>query len=95
MTFVTYRRVSTVRDSAFGLDANIVNARFQFDVFAATYSSMVEARDQVRLALQRWSDPSDPAVDGSFIDGEGIERFEGGDPIIHHGSIDVRILYRE
>ena len=67
MPAVTYRRVSSNRYSAMGVDAEVVKARFQVDVWALTYDSASAVRDQVRAALQRWRTVTGTTVQDTFI----------------------------
>lgn len=92
--YVTYRRVSSVRESGMGDDIGIVSARFQFDVFSDTYLSARNALEQVRQALQRWRAPSgNPEIIDSLIEND-LDTFEP-DPLVHHVLLDALIYYRE
>lgn len=91
---VSYRRVSSNRYSAMGIDAEVVKARFQVDVWASTYDSASAVRDQVRGALQRWRNSgTGSTVQDTFIISE-TDLFED-DTKQHHIAIDVEINYIE
>jgi hypothetical protein len=64
---ITYQRVSTVRISAMGGDTGDVRARFQFDVYGATYASVRAVADQARLALQRWNTTTGATICDIFL----------------------------
>ena len=94
LPYVTYRRVSSTRYSAMGTDAPVVKARFQLDVFAATYDSMSAVRDQVRAAMQRWRNSgTGSTVQDTFIENE-TDLFED-DTRQQHVAIDVEVNYIE
>lgn len=91
---VTYRRVSSTRFSAMAVDAEVVKARFQIDVWASTYDSAAAVRDQVRDAMQRWRNTSPgTVVQDTFIITE-TDLFED-DTRQQHIAIDVEINYIE
>ena len=90
---ISYRRVTSSRPSNFGADAGIVRARFQIDVWASSYDSASAVREQVRLALQRWSNTAGTVVqDTFFIDDQ--ELYED-DIDVHHFPLDFEIIYEE
>lgn len=64
---VSYRRISTTRESAMGSDTGIARARFQLDSFAESFSAVRPVAEQVRAALQRWRNNSGTVVQDSFI----------------------------
>jgi hypothetical protein len=88
---VTFERVSTQRFSAMSVDSNVIKARFQVDVWAATYSSASAVRDQVIAALQRWKNTSGTTVFDTFILTEN-DLYED-DIDQHHIAIDIEINY--
>ena len=91
---VTYRRVSSTRYNAMAVDAQVVKARFQVDVWASSYESAAAVRDQVRACLQRWRDGTAGAVvQDTFIVTE-TDLYED-DTHQHHIAIDVEINYDE
>ncbi len=87
---LTYRRVSSTRFSAMGIDAEVVKSRFQVDVWAATYDDASALRAQVRNALQRWRAET---VQDTFIISE-TDLYEDSPPQ-HHIAVDVEINYIE
>ena len=90
---ISYRRVTTQRPSNFGADAGIVRARFQIDVWASSYDSASAVREQVRSALQRWTNTSGTVVqDTLFLDDQ--ELYED-DIDVHHFPLDFEIIYEE
>lgn len=92
--FVTYRRVSSVRDSGFGADTGTVTDRFQFDAYATTYSGVRDIVEQLRAALQRWTTAGPPVVEGVFLE-TTLETFEAEPALLHHAITDFRIHYQE
>lgn len=93
--FVTYRRVSAVRESGFGEDIGIVTSRFQLDMYAATYSGVRAIAEQVRAALQRYrASGTDPEVIDTFIENE-LETFDAEPALLHRAVTDIQIHYRE
>ena len=90
---ISYRRVTAPRVSNYGSDAGIVRARFQIDVWASSYDSASAVREQVRLALQRWSNTAGTVVqDTFFLDDQ--ELYED-DIDVHHFPLDFEIIYEE
>ena len=91
--YLTYRRVSSIRESAFGSDSNNVTARFQIDVWASSFASARNVAEQVRLAMQRWRNTTGTVVDDTFIENQ-IDLYE---PEIDtfHIAVDIRVHYRE
>ena len=91
--YLTYRRVSAIRESAMGADANNVTARFQIDVWASSFASARNVAEQVRLAMQRWTNATGTTVDDTFIENQ-IDLY---DPEIDtfHIAVDIRTHYRE
>jgi hypothetical protein len=51
---IRYFKVSEVRESAMGTDPGLVHARWQFDVYDPSANNVRNAREQLRLALERW-----------------------------------------
>lgn len=92
--FITYQRISATRRSGFGSDVGLVDARFQFDVIAATYISMRAVMDQLRQSLQRFrSAVSSPPVIDTFIENE-LDLYEDENDL-HHGVLDALLHYQE
>lgn len=93
LPFITYSRVSTVRESAMGVDSNVVKARFQLDVWAETDASMRAVKDQLRSALQRWSNITGTVVQDTFMLSENEDYSQ--DTEIYRASVDYEINYEE
>lgn len=93
---ISFRRVSSERPSAMGSDIGLVRARFQFDVWAESYDLAPGARtsaEQVRLALQRWSDAGPPVVQEVFFLND-LDLFEP-QTALHHVALDFEVNYEE
>jgi hypothetical protein len=68
---VTYQRISTVQESAMGVDTTIVRVRFQINSYAASYSAVKALAAAVKAALKRFSGTSATvAVLDTFADSE-------------------------
>ena len=52
---VAYSRVSTTRHPAMGANVSVAEARVQVNVYDSTALGALEAAEQVRAALSRWS----------------------------------------
>jgi hypothetical protein len=92
--FLTYRRISAIRQSGMGEDIGIVAARFQLDAIASAYTTMRSVMTQARLAMQRWRDgSSSPEVLDTYIQNE-IDLYED-ETDLHHGVLDVLVHHRE
>jgi hypothetical protein len=92
--YVTYTRISAVRESGFGTDIGVVQSRFQFDIFADSYSESRAIAAQVRAAVQRWSNSgTSPAVYETLLEND----FDGYDATtrLHHAVIDALIFFAE
>lgn len=92
--YVTYQAVSEFREYGFGGGIGIVRARYQFDVFAEGYASGRAVIEQLRQALDFWSNPSSsPEVIRVFVQGvvDGYEPDTG----FFHPIIDFEVIYRE
>jgi hypothetical protein len=90
---LSYRRVSAVRPSAMGSDIGLARARFQVDVWAATYASARAVAEQLRQALQRWRTTTGTIVQDSFVLNE-TDLYEDTTEI-HHVAMDFEINYEE
>ena len=90
---VTYRRVSSERPPVMGADTGIVRARFQFDIWATSYSGMVAAKEQLRAAFQRYNGTAAVVILETFILMD-VDLYED-ETRTHHGVVDVEINYRE
>lgn len=96
LPFVVWRRVSVVRYPAMGSDSGVASARIQLDAIAGTYSSMRAVVEQLRAALQRWSDPdaSPEVIDCEFAN--ELEQTEDlADAVLHRGIVDIILHHRE
>lgn len=91
--YIAYRRVSASRFTAFGQDTGDVRARFQFDVFADTYTAAKNVSEQLRLALQRWSTTTGTTIHTIFFLNE-VDLYEE-DPELHHLALDFEVLYKD
>ena len=92
--FITYKRISAIRESGMGEDIGIVTARFQIDVIAVAFGSMRSVMEQARLAMQRYRDAaSNPEVLDTYIDNE-LDLYEDENDL-HHGVLDVIVHHRE
>jgi len=98
--FVTYLLVSAPRPHAMGVDAGVVMARFQFNVWAeddeagtAGHDAMLAAKDELRQALQRWRTTSGTIVQVTFLENES-DHFDP-DLESHGRRFDARIIYEE
>lgn len=87
---ISYRRVSAVRASCMGVDRPNVEARFQVDIWALTYTSARQTADQVRKALQRYNTTD---IEDIFIESE-IELYED-ESRTHHIAVDFIVHYLE
>ena len=92
LPYLTYRRVSSVRTSAFGADTNNVTERFQIDVWAASFASARNVAEQVTLAMQRWRNTTGTVVDDTFIENQ-IDLYEPETDTFHI-AVDTRTHYR-
>jgi hypothetical protein len=92
--YITFRRVSSVRDSGFGTDLGTVTDRFQFDAFDTTYSGLRSIVEQLRAALQRWTTTGPPVVEGVFMENTQ-ETFDAEPVLLHRAITDFRIHYQE
>lgn len=90
---ISYRRVSTTRESAMGSDTGIARARFQVDSYAKNYDEVRPVAEKVRAALQRWRNSSGTVVQDSFIIGE-TDSYEH-ETQVHRVSQDFEVIYVE
>lgn len=92
---IRFFRVSTDRPSTMGADAGIAGARYQVDCWAVTQLGMIDLRDKLRQALQRWRDSGgSPVIQDTFIE---AERDHGWEPDVQafRGGIDALIWAEE
>ena len=95
---ISYFRVSTNRSSKMGVDSQVVQSRWQFDLWGAKggYTATVAARNQLRLALQRWRNASSPVVQDTFIlDEQDLVEDTPDSLIVHHLTLDAEIWFDE
>lgn len=91
---VTFRRISTVRESAMGSDTNVVQVRYQLDAYASTVLEAKSVQDQIRAAFQRYRGTSaGVVVQDTFIEGQAADY----DPVanIHRLTLDVLLVHEE
>lgn len=72
---------------------DLVRARYQFDAFAPAYDDARDVRDQIKLALKRWSSAGPPVVQVAFYL-SSVDLFER-DTGLHNCSSDFEINYEE
>jgi len=94
MPAVTYQRIDGPRESGIAGEHGMAHPRIQVDSWALTYGGAKAVAEQVRAALQRWSDATTtPVVLDSFIGGE-IDIYES-DVELNRVSMDFIIWHRE
>ena len=91
---VSYGRVTAQRVPAMGADTGLVRARFQFDVWAANAKSARQVVEQLRLALQRWSNTSGTVIQDIHVAGD-VDLGLDPDTLEHHSAIDFEVVYVE
>lgn len=91
---VTYHLVDGTREQGMTGDHGMAHPRFQVDCWAETYAAVKAIADQVRLALERWSDgTTTPVILDSFSAGErDLPEPEAG---LQRISMDFIIWHRE
>lgn len=91
MPAVNYRRISSPRFSAMGVDSPVVKSRFQINACGSTYPEASAVRAQIIAALQRWRNGSN--VQDTFI----LNETDLYDDTLkqHQIAIDVEINYSE
>jgi len=71
LPYIVYRIVSDIPYHAMGEDTADKTARFQFDIYAATYAAMRTIAASVKTAISRYSGTSDTiVVTGVFLENE-------------------------
>lgn len=90
--YIVWATVTSREPTTFGTNQTPrpITARFQFDIYATTYSQMKQIRLELKLALRGWI-TSDVA--GTEIDNE-IDDFDD-DLDLHKGILDAFISYSE
>lgn len=93
--YIVFYRISTERIGALNDDTDVVNVRFQIDVWASSYTSLRTTADAVRSALQRWQNVtvSSTKIEDSVIEDE--QESYDNDVKAHRAMIDVIITHRE
>lgn len=92
--FLVYQRVSSRRPSAFCADTGVVQARFQITAYDDDYDGALSVRDNVRQALQRWTQTSDPLIFDTLIENEATLPWDV-ESRLFSAFVDVTIFYRE
>ena len=93
MPCISFFRVSTVRQQAMEVDVQVVRARFQFDIWAETYTSAVVLKNELLSIFNRWTQASNPKVHHTTRLTE-IDRFE--DEVKQfHIAVDMYFDYDE
>jgi len=94
MPSVTYQRIDGPRESGIAGEHGMAHPRIQVDSWASTYGGAKAVAEQVRAALQRWSDATTtPAILDSFIAGD-VDIYES-DVELNRVSMDFIIWHRE
>ena len=98
---LTYEQISAVRPSAMGKDVGVVRARFQINVWTedadtgpSAFDNQVSVKEQVRLALQRWTNASGTVVQDTFFLNEGPNTVDT-EGRVHRLPLDFEINYEE
>lgn len=96
---ISFARISTIRQSAMGADPGLVRARVQIDCWDQDDSSGAgidganALAEQVRAALQRWTNASGPKVESTFLISDG--EIDEPELDISRVSIDYEFNYQE
>jgi len=94
MPAVTYQRIDGVRESGIANEHGMAHPRIQVDSWASSYGGAKAVAEQVRQALERWSDTTTtPVILDSFIDGD-TDLYES-DVELYRVSMDYIVWYRE
>ncbi len=93
--YLTYSKISAVRQSTMGKRARIVRARIQIDVYAATKLSAIAVRTQVINAFDNWSGTSDSiTIQYSTLDTEmDTTELEGTETEVKRETLTFLISY--
>ena len=90
---ITFLRIDSRRIWAMGSDTGLVRARFQFDIWADNYASIMAVAKQVKLALEGWSTSSGTIVQHTyFLTDLDVPELEDG---FYHRAMDFEINYEE
>lgn len=90
---ISYQRISSVRTSNMGVDAGLVDARFEFDVWGKDERSVRDVTEQLRLALQRFRSAGPPVIQDIFMLNQ-VEFFEDSTRT-YRIAVDFRVHYQE
>lgn len=93
LPYIVFRRVSSQRYSAMGVDTGDARSRVQVDIFAAMaggHKTVTDIAAQVRAALQRYN--GSDIQDVYLLD--EADFFEE-DPELHHRALDFDVFYTE
>ena len=91
---ISYRLVFPQRYPAMGVDSNVVKARYQFDVWTATYAEAKALAAAIRTALKRYRNTAGtPPIFDVFDLGE-VDLFDD-DTLQQHIACDYEVNYSE
>ena len=94
MPSVTYQRIDGPRESGMTQEHGMAHPRIQVDSWASTYGGAKAVAEQVRTALERWSNSgTTPEILDSFIEGD-TDLYES-EVELYRVSMDFLIWYRE
>lgn len=94
MPAVSYQRIDGPRESGIASEHGMAHPRIQVDSWASTYGGAKAVAEQVRTALERWSDATTtPVVLDSFIEGD-TDLYES-EVELYRVSMDFVIWHRE
>ena len=91
---VSYEVISIPRTSAFGQDLSNVAARFQYNAYDTSYTTVVQVTNQLRLALQRYRTTSGITIEDIFVVNEFDMPFEPETKLFHR-VIEFSVNYLE
>lgn len=94
MPAVVYARIAGERPSCMGVDAGLVRARFQFDVYAETQKKARQVVEQLRQCFQRWSNTIDTVVQDVYVVSD-VDVGRDPDTREYHSAIDFEFVYQE
>ena len=92
---ISFQMISEDRRSAMGADIGIVHARWQIDCWdqddssGAGYDGAKALAEQVRQALQRWTNASGPKVFDTFL----INAAEIPEPVIDISRVSLDFMF--
>jgi hypothetical protein len=94
---INYFQVSSVPVSSMGSDHSLTRARFQFNVWAATYTGTNGVRSVVKLlkaALARYRQASNPVIQDIMILEGGRDLYEPDFKLVG-STLDFEVTYEE